>query len=77
MRNKMGFFQCMKKSVLQRVRRIIGVVNIVRWHCVVYIEERDVSSNLETTGQSRDWVLRRKVSSSDETVGARLFIAGQ
>lgn len=39
MRNKMGFFQCMKKSVLQRVRRIIGVVSIVRWHCVVYIEE--------------------------------------
>lgn len=41
------------------------------------IYRRDVSSNLETTGQSRDWVLRRKVSSSDETAGARVFIAGQ
>lgn len=41
------------------------------------IYRRDVSSNLETTGQSHDRVLHRKVSSSDETVGARVFIAGQ
>lgn len=48
---------------------------LARQHYVVYIV--DVSSDLGTTGRSRDRVLRRTVSSSDETVSTRVFIAGR